>query len=140
MTDLEFLTAIKSYMEEMEECVDGEWGASRTADKLIRSGQMPQLYSEVVRRIDLQHPQVKETTAMDEHYEWELEDEHYEWELEDASGEWAAGGSANELEAVQNEGLRYFAAYLKDGPHKLIIRKHQVHTIMEMTNATSEGD
>jgi len=65
-------------------------------------------------------------------------DEHYEWELEDASGEWAAGGSANELEAVQNEGLRYFAAYSKDGPHKLIIRKHQVQTIMEMTNATSE--
>jgi hypothetical protein len=75
---------------------------------------------------------------MDEHYEWELEDEHYEWELEDASGEWAAGGSANELEAVQSEGLRYFAAYSRDGPHKLIIRKHQVHTIMEMTNATSE--
>ena len=52
MTDLEFLTAIKFYMEEMEECVDGEWGACRTADELIRSGKMPQLYSEVVRRID----------------------------------------------------------------------------------------
>lgn len=52
MTDLEFLTAIKSYIEEMEECVDGEWGASRTADELIRAGKMPQLYTEVVRRIE----------------------------------------------------------------------------------------
>ena len=55
MTDLEFLTAIKSYMEEMEameERVDGEWGACRTADELIRAGIMPQLYTEVVRRIE----------------------------------------------------------------------------------------
>ena len=54
MTDLEFLTAIKSYIEEMEECVDGEWGACRTADELIRAGKMPQLYTEVVRRIEAQ--------------------------------------------------------------------------------------
>lgn len=52
MTDLEFLTAIKSYIEEMEECLDGEWGACRTADELICAGKMPQLYTEVVRRIE----------------------------------------------------------------------------------------
>ncbi len=41
MTDLEFLTSIKSCIEEMEEVVDGEWGA---------------IYSEVISRIKLLTP------------------------------------------------------------------------------------
>jgi hypothetical protein len=59
-------------------------------------------------------------------------DEHYEWELEDSSGEWVAGGSANDQGSVHTEGMRYLAVYSQDGPHKLTIRRHQVHTIMEM--------
>jgi hypothetical protein len=58
-------------------------------------------------------------------------DEHYEWELEDSGGEWVAGGSSNSLEAVQKEGMRYLMVYSKDKLHKLTIRKHEVHTVME---------
>jgi len=60
-------------------------------------------------------------------------EEHYEWELEDSAGEWAAGGSANDLESVRKEGLRYLMAYSESEPHKLIIRHHQTTTLVEMT-------
>ena len=59
---------------------------------------------------------------------------HYAWELEDAEGEWQAGGSANSLEDVQREGNRYLQTYEQDGPHKLIIQRHCVNTIEEVTN------
>ena len=61
-------------------------------------------------------------------------DIHYAWELEDAEGEWQAGGSANSLEDVQREGNRYLQTYSQDGPHKLIIQRHCVNTIEEVTN------
>ena len=61
-------------------------------------------------------------------------DIHYAWELEDAEGEWQAGGSANRLEDVQREGNRYLQTYEQDGPHKLIIQRHCVNTIEEVTN------
>ena len=67
-------------------------------------------------------------------------DEHYEWELQDASGEWVAGGSANDQGAVHQEGMRYLNTYSQDWPHKLTIRRHQTHTIMEAIIPTSEGD
>ena len=65
-------------------------------------------------------------------------EQHYEWELQDASGEWVAGGSANDQGAVRREGMHYLTVYLQDGPHKLTIRRHQVHTIMEATIPSSE--
>jgi hypothetical protein len=61
-------------------------------------------------------------------------DIHYVWELEDADGEWQAGGSANSLDDVQREGNRYLESYGEDGPHKLIIQRHCVNTIEEVTN------
>ena len=60
-------------------------------------------------------------------------DIHYAWELHDAEGEWQAGGSANSLDDVQREGSRYLQTYSKDGPHKLIIQRHCVTTINEVT-------
>lgn len=46
MTDLKFLIAVKSYIEDMEETVDGEWGSGRTFEELIKKGLMPEpLYS-----------------------------------------------------------------------------------------------
>jgi hypothetical protein len=54
MTDLEFLTSIKSYIEEMEEVVDREWGHCRSVSALVNAGLMPQpIYSEVISRIKL---------------------------------------------------------------------------------------
>ena len=51
--DLEFLTAIKSYVETAEETMDGEWGYCRCISQLIKDGAMPQpLYSEIIRRIE----------------------------------------------------------------------------------------
>ena len=61
-------------------------------------------------------------------------DIHYAWELHDAEGEWQAGGSANRLDDVQREGNRYLQTYSQDGPHKLIIQRHCVSTIEEVTN------
>ena len=63
-----------------------------------------------------------------------LTDTHYEWELEDDEGEWQAGGSANSLEDVQREGMRYLQTYAQEGFHKLIIRKHCTKTIQVITN------
>lgn len=60
-------------------------------------------------------------------------DIHYAWELQDADGEWQAGGSANSLDDVQREGSRYLQTYAQDGPHKLIIQRHCVTTINEVT-------
>lgn len=68
-----------------------------------------------------------------------MNSEHYEWELKDASGECVAGGSANDQTEAYQEGMRYLTVYSQDGPHKLIVRRHQVHTVLEMeTNPTSE--
>jgi hypothetical protein len=54
MTDLEFLVSIKSYIEDMEEVVDGEWGDCRSLAALVIAGLMPQpIYSEVISRIKL---------------------------------------------------------------------------------------
>jgi hypothetical protein len=61
-------------------------------------------------------------------------DIHYAWELLDAEGDWQAGGAANSLEDVQREGNRYLQTYSQDGPHKLIIQRHCVNTIEEVTN------
>jgi hypothetical protein len=60
MIDLEFLTSIKSYIEEMEEVVDGEWGNCRSVAELVIAGLMPQLYSEVISRIKLLTPPKEE--------------------------------------------------------------------------------
>jgi hypothetical protein len=59
---------------------------------------------------------------------------HYAWELEDAEGEWQAGGSSNRLYDVRREGSHYLQTYSQDGPHKLIIQRHCVSTIEEVTN------
>ena len=51
-TDLEFLTAIRSYVENVEQLMEGEWGTCRSISQLIKDGEMPQpLYSEIIRRI-----------------------------------------------------------------------------------------
>ena len=73
-------------------------------------------------------------TSLTEHCEWELQDnEHYEWELQDSTGEWQAGGSGNDLQITKREGMRYLSQYSLDGEHTLIIRKHTVTTISEVT-------
>ena len=59
---------------------------------------------------------------------------HYDWELEDAEGEWQAGGSANRLDDVRREGSHYLQTYSQDGPHKLIIQRHCLSTVEEVTN------
>ncbi len=66
-------------------------------------------------------------------------DEHYEWELQDSEGEWAAGGSANDLEAVRQEGLRYLMTYSEAELHKLIIRHHQTTTLVAMEMGQPSG-
>jgi hypothetical protein len=61
-------------------------------------------------------------------------DIHYAWELLDAEGDWQAGGSANSLDDVRREGNHCLQTYSQDGPHKLIIQRHCVNTIEDVTN------
>ena len=57
MGDLEFLTAIKNYIEEAEKTMDDEWGHCRSIEELIKAGLMPQpIYSKVVQRINALQP------------------------------------------------------------------------------------
>lgn len=63
-----------------------------------------------------------------------LIDTHYEWKLEDDEGEWQAGGSANSLEDVQREGMRYLQTYAQDGFHKLTIHQHCTKIIQVVDN------
>lgn len=86
--------------------------------------QPPEEIAEMVKRLhEINNPTPQPVWA----------DIHYAWELHDAEGEWQAGGSANSLEDVQREGSRYLQTYSKDGPHKLIIQRHCVTTINEVT-------
>ena len=80
-------------------------------------------------------PLVDRARALLAQPEPEEDDIYYAWELHDAEGEWwQAGGSADSLEDVQREGNRYLQTYSQDGPHKLIIQRHCVTTIEEVTN------
>ena len=51
--DLDLLMAFKSYIETMKTMEDGEWGDCRSAAELIAADEMPELYSEVIARINL---------------------------------------------------------------------------------------
>tara|TARA_R110000851_G_scaffold97365_1_gene211029 strand:+ start:754 stop:969 length:216 start_codon:yes stop_codon:yes gene_type:complete len=39
---------IISYIEEMEQTVDGEWGSCRLLKELIKDGDMPDLYNKLI--------------------------------------------------------------------------------------------
>lgn len=52
MNDLEFLEDLKDYIERSEEQIESEWGEMRSAEKLIADGDMPDVYAEVLRRIE----------------------------------------------------------------------------------------
>ena len=99
------------------------------------------LFKEMVDWIDQEthtsrgeDPLVTRVRALLAQPEPEEDDIHYAWELNDAEGWWQAGGSADSLEDVQREGNRYLQTYSQDGPHKLIIQRHCVTTIEEVTN------
>jgi len=85
--------------------------------------------------VDMKHHDLLERArALLAEPEPEEDDIYYAWELHDAEGDWQAGGSANSLEDVQREGNHYLQTYSQDGPHKLIIQRHCVTTIEEVTN------
>lgn len=50
-TEREFLEALRSYIEGVEERIDGEWGTGKSAETLIRLGEMPEVYNEVISRL-----------------------------------------------------------------------------------------
>ena len=52
MEDREFLELIKEYIEQMEVEVEGEWRSGRDLEQLLADGEMPELYHEVLRRLD----------------------------------------------------------------------------------------
>lgn len=55
MEDIDFLKAVQRYIEVVEVKISGEFGIGETLAELIAGGKMPELYTEVMRRI-------KETT------------------------------------------------------------------------------
>jgi hypothetical protein len=42
------LDSIIGYIENKEQIIDGEWGSSRSLDKLMQDGCMPELYDELI--------------------------------------------------------------------------------------------
>ena len=52
MTEKQFLEELKKYIEVMEERVDEEWGDSRPLSGLIQDGEMPDIYAEVLTRLE----------------------------------------------------------------------------------------
>lgn len=55
MQDKEFLQALRKQIDMLEEAVDGECGRSRSAEQLLNEGKMPEVYLELLRRIQVQH-------------------------------------------------------------------------------------
>ena len=52
MSDSDFLLSVKDYIESMEVRIESEWGSGRTLSELFEQGCMPDLYKEVLRRIE----------------------------------------------------------------------------------------
>lgn len=71
--------------------------------------------------------------VLDAEPESPADETEFAWELQNASGDWQAGGSGNDLQIAQREGMRYLHQYSLDGEHTLIIRKHEITTISEVT-------
>ncbi len=51
-TERAFLESVKEYIREMEDRCESEWGSNRTLQELIDAGTMPDLYSQVLRRLE----------------------------------------------------------------------------------------
>ena len=52
MSDSDFLLSVKDYIESMEVRIESEWGGGGTLSELIEAGCMPDLYKEVLDRIN----------------------------------------------------------------------------------------
>ena len=52
MSDYDFLLSVRNYIERMEVRIESEWGSGRTLSELFEQGCMPDLYKEVLRRIE----------------------------------------------------------------------------------------
>lgn len=52
MSDYDFLLSARNYIERMEVRIESEWGSGRTLSELFEQGCMPDLYKEVLRRIE----------------------------------------------------------------------------------------
>ena len=52
MSDYDFLLSVKDYIESMEVRIESEWGSGRTLSELIEQRCMPDLHTEVLRRIE----------------------------------------------------------------------------------------
>ena len=52
MSDYDFLLSARDYIERMEVRIESEWGSGRTLSGLFEQGCMPDLYKEVLRRIE----------------------------------------------------------------------------------------
>lgn len=52
MSDSDFLLSVKDYIESMEVRIESEWGSGRTLSELFEQGCMPDLYKEVLDRVN----------------------------------------------------------------------------------------
>jgi hypothetical protein len=53
MTEQELLEAVRKYIEWAEVKIDGEWGSTYSLEKLIAMNEMPEIYGEILKRIEL---------------------------------------------------------------------------------------
>lgn len=52
MNDKEFLLALREYIEQTEVKIDSEFGMGWPLSRLISENRMPEIYAEVLRRVD----------------------------------------------------------------------------------------
>ena len=51
MNDKDFLLKLKEYIETSEKKIENEWGTCRSVKELIKDGEMPEIYFEVLNRL-----------------------------------------------------------------------------------------
>lgn len=61
MTDDEFLAKLKEYIEGVEVQLSGEFGDGKSLEALVAENDMPPVYYEVLRRIELKPHDVQLT-------------------------------------------------------------------------------
>jgi hypothetical protein len=53
MTEQELLEAVRKYIEWAEVKINSEWGSTYSLEKLIAMNEMPEIYGEILKRIEL---------------------------------------------------------------------------------------
>lgn len=63
MTDKELFQAMKEYIEECEERIEDERGECRSFDAMLKAGDVPEIYHEIINRLEILNQPVNPQSA-----------------------------------------------------------------------------